>query len=241
MKRKPSTLKSICFVSEKASDDEKDRTRRQICKQLPVKYKYNDNNYCVLHYPSKEKVKEFERVFKRKLSDEADNNFSWIWFPSKVDLSGIEFSTNTSFGFCHFSENVDFFNTTFLQSVSFFKTYFADEVSFIATEFKEEVNFSLCTFNGDTYFVGTKFWENVSFDGHFIGEDDCAIFLAKSDQIEFYETVFYKPDLVYFHSVKLQPSWFVDADIKNINFINIDWTDIDEKSFKIKEEFKILN
>jgi uncharacterized protein YjbI with pentapeptide repeats len=109
---------------------------RSACKDLR---RYPGTRYCVLHYPSAEKNKEyFLRVKKSKL-DKEDYDFSGTVFPEGTsNFSGVKFDASTTFA-----------GATFVGGANFSGAKFSGtETDFSGAEFSggEETNFSQTKF-----------------------------------------------------------------------------------------------
>src|SRR2546423_3905680 len=77
---------------------------RSACKGLK---EYKDTGYCVLHYPSKDKVAAFNEVLKTML-DAQDFNFRGVWFPDNLNFNGFTFTTPPHFNSATFSAGASF-------------------------------------------------------------------------------------------------------------------------------------
>jgi uncharacterized protein YjbI with pentapeptide repeats len=118
---------------------------RSACEGLPVDYEHDVKRYCVLHYPSKEKVDDFRIAFDKKRSDE-DFNFRGVYFPEEVDFNSIEFKNV-----------VDFSGATFNAGVDFYKATFNAEVDSRGATFNAEADFNKATFHREALFSFAKF------------------------------------------------------------------------------------
>src|ERR1051326_1836479 len=124
---------------------------RLVCKGLPFYKEDEGKQYCVLHYPGKEKRADFAIALQKKL-EAKDFDFSGVWFPERINFSRVEFSTAANFHQAIFSANVD------LQAATFSET-----ANFISTIFCGTINFSSATFSAEASFVGATFRDAANF------------------------------------------------------------------------------
>ncbi len=159
---------------------------RSACKGEQFFKEHQETPYCVLHYPSQDKVEPFRAALKRKL-DANDFDFSHVWFPEEADFENFTFSAEAIFDHVTFSADAKFdganFNaealfddTTFSGIARFNGVTFNDDASFERVKFNErskfenaifckEVNFHAARFFGDTEFGGSTFNADTSFFG----------------------------------------------------------------------------
>src|ERR1044072_3774670 len=95
-----------CFISDKLKDWSKDDLRRRVCAYLPT-VKFQDNYYCVLHLPTKDKAVAFFDEFWKKC-EKKDYNFDWSWFPQFMPGHTIAFEGEVSFRHVFFSDYTSF-------------------------------------------------------------------------------------------------------------------------------------
>src|SRR5215813_12715938 len=167
---------------------------------------HEGKRYCVLHYPIKEKAEDFKIVLEKKVKSE-DFDFSGVWFPDRVNFDGVYFSADANFIFATFSADADFNKATFRADANF------SNVTFDAV-----ANFESATFKDYAYFVGSS--EKRTLGDH--------------PQLDFQFALFEKPDRVSFHTLDLQPHWFINVDSRKFAF-----TDAKFK-YDLKEEIKSL-
>jgi hypothetical protein len=165
------------------------------CKNLP---EYRDTGYCVLHYSGEEKREDFEQVKKDKLERE-DYDFSGTVFPEDTsDFSRYVFEAHVSFEGARFSgKETDFTSAQFGSAeISFWEATFAKEVYFTGVTFSEKVTF--WGTHGNRVF-GPGAW--AQFD---------------RPRIE-------KPEQFTFNTVLLHPGWFINADVRKVDFTDVQW------------------
>jgi len=102
---------------------------RSACAGLPFYKEHEGKRYCVLHYPTKEKIADFTLAFDKKTAAQ-DFNFRGVWFPKVVSFSKVEFKSPPSFSYATFSEAVDFIRVTFRKNVDFSSATFKGKLSF---------------------------------------------------------------------------------------------------------------
>ncbi|MEW6209099.1 MAG: pentapeptide repeat-containing protein [Acidobacteriota bacterium] len=168
---------------------------RLACSGLPFYKAMEGKRYCVLHYPGKDKSKEFKVALRRKL-DAKDFDFRGVWFPDEVGFSGFEFSKAADFRVATFTEAADFGFATFTEAAHFRRATFTEAAHFRRAIFKDYLSFA-----GDN--EGNVFGDSSSLDLQF----------AKIE----------KPDRVSFHTVKLRPHWFINIDAREFEFTNVEW------------------
>jgi uncharacterized protein YjbI with pentapeptide repeats len=146
---------------------------RSACHREIFYKEYKGKRYCVLHYPSKDKSKEFERALSEKIKNE-DFDFLGVWFPYAISFKDI-FSKRVYFNDAVFSEEVDFNHAQFAEPAFFINTKFNKKVGFDGTKFElavfegahfeEIVLFDHAEFKGEAYFTAAKFKHSAGFRG----------------------------------------------------------------------------
>ena len=71
--RKPKE-EHLCHVHDECESLVVDDVRKKVCRDLTVNKHTNGKNYCILHFPSKDKNKEnaFEKLFQTRLKETDD-------------------------------------------------------------------------------------------------------------------------------------------------------------------------
>lgn len=143
-----------------------DPYKRSAC-QSEIYYKTHDRkDYCVLHYPAKEKLKDFHDALQRKLAVQ-DFDFRGAWFP--YPLAGHErtYAETLHFEGAYFSEPVQFHDVVFAQKIEFAGAIFGSSVEFKKVTFENESRFSRCTFRNTAEFDEVNFkygqFDNIEF------------------------------------------------------------------------------
>lgn len=148
------------------------KNMRTACNAEPFYGEHEGKRYCVLHYPGKEKDKEFQIALRNKI-EAGDFNFCGVWFPRAVNFHSFEFGTPVDFRHATFSSSANFISATFKAEAIFSSATFSNWASFSSATFEAETNFSAATFNDKVHFHSTIF----SGPAYFIS----AIFKAKAD------------------------------------------------------------
>lgn len=154
----------------------------------------------------------------------------------------------------------------FVNQANFHESSFIEDVFFNDTKFgyKDEhrIRSSQVNFNGaafgkdsraffdDAWFSWHTSFDYVKFDGYlfFKGSKENPVFDTVFEEHAFWSLLkilnatFEKPEKVYFETVRLRPSWFVNigSELRKFNFKNIDWTDENGKFITIKGELKSI-
>ncbi|MBV9926000.1 MAG: pentapeptide repeat-containing protein [Acidobacteria bacterium] len=227
-----------------------DKRVRTACKGFPFFKEHEGKQYCVLHYPGKEKTLAFKEALDKKIKAE-EFNFSGVWFPDALDLSSAKFSAGACFKYATFSEKADFSRVEFGAQADFSRTTFRAEAHFKHTTFSAKADFHGIVFTMEAVFFTAVFMAEVDFNrAVFSTEADfrLATFSSEAnfrtatfkDYVRFaggskHEVFgdnsslnlqfarFEKPERVSFHTVKLRPHWFVNVDPRKFEFTSVGW------------------
>ena len=140
---------------------------RSVCEELPFYAEKEGKQYCVLHFPSKDKEDDFRKAAESKLEEE-DFDFRGVYFPEAtkvLDVFGLLFGfllRNPSFHSATFSGRVDFVGEN-LDRADFSRATFSEEADFSRATFSKEANFRGATFNKKANFSGATFSERAYF------------------------------------------------------------------------------
>lgn len=118
--------------------------------------------YCVLHYPGKEKIAEFESTLRRKLGRN-DFNFRGAWFPADVSFDRLEINAKADFRNAIFNGAASFRLTSFIQKASFSDAVFSSVADFIGARFRQSSFFSRVVFGPITSFSTSSFLKAADF------------------------------------------------------------------------------
>jgi len=236
---------------------EVDEIREKVCRDLPIYGEIDEKKYCVLHFPSKNKVEDFDLIFQERLEEEFWD-FRMVYFPKLLTYESKEFdkianfqhaafAEGVSFKYCKFNESVDFYDSVFLDDAYFTYSDFYSQVNFNAADFREYGHFAGVTFYPKSYpsFVQTKFKNGMFGEVKFDQSDlltkvdfSKAVFLEGVDfsrsefllKTEFKDTVFPKSGKTDFEAVKFY---------KSVSFENVEFFDADfrEARFCYEDKF----
>lgn len=153
-----------------------DDVREKVCRDLPFYRELDNKQYCVFHYPSKDKFEDFEVIFQERLKEDVWD-FRMVYFPKALTYQNEEFNKSADFGhaifadgvslkYCKFNERFVFFDSIFLEDAFFTCSDFYGQVNFNAVDFREYGYFAGVTFHSKAYpsFNKTKF-KNGMFSG----------------------------------------------------------------------------
>ncbi len=119
----------------------------------------------------------------------------------------------------------NFVDSTFNDKTFFYKTLFKDSVDFGKVKFSE---------NSQVDFHDTDFRENVYFtksviEGYleFLGEKFNPVFAGEKVQLKLQQARVEKAKRISFRNTLLRPIWFVDVNLKDFIFLDVDWLNAD--------------
>ncbi len=138
---------------------------------------------------------------------------------SAVDFSDVTFIKLADFKDVTFGGPADFTDATFIKAADFRNATFTKTADFSGATFGERTFFSSATFEDYVKFAQKKepvFGQTSSLDLQFV-------------RIE-------KPEHILFHSLSLHPHWFVNADPRKFDFIDVVWSNIG----KVRPEIELL-
>lgn len=184
--------------------------------------------------------------------------FTKCGFTDTVRFEGAEFHNRTDFEKTRF-KTAHFEGAMFVSSINFTEAVFNEDAFFNRTKFgfqkdghlkTTQVNFNgaefkMRAFFDDAWFSWHTFFDYAHFAGplFFRGRSDNHVFDDVFEEhafwgmLSFTNTTVEKPELVYFQTVRLRPSWFVNNvfDLRKVNLIDINWGKIGNKSYIDKE------
>lgn len=129
---------------------------RDACDGDPSYQTTEGKRYCVLHFPSKEKSRDFERALNKKLDDK-DFNFSGVWFPDPLSFFKFDFDGNVIFNSATFNGAADFRYATFKTQAVFNSATFSAVANFDNATFRGSALFSSATFDAEALFNSATF------------------------------------------------------------------------------------
>jgi uncharacterized protein YjbI with pentapeptide repeats len=161
---------------------------RSACAGEPFYKEHEGKRYCVLHYPGKEKIAEFECTLRRKVARN-DFNFRGVWFPADVSFDRLEIKAKTDFRNAIFNRAASFRRTTFFQKAAFSDAVFNVSADFIGARFHESSFFIRVMFGPMTSFSVSSFLKAADFHGSTFPEE--AYFTgATFSEVNFSEATF---------------------------------------------------
>ncbi|MEW6126964.1 MAG: hypothetical protein AB1757_07990 [Acidobacteriota bacterium] len=92
------------------------------CEGWPFYKAHEGKRYCVLHYPSTEKDRDFQIAFEQKREDNdsyVSGTWRGVWFPEDIEFSYMEFETGADFRYAKFSGEAKFDHTIFKDYIKF--------------------------------------------------------------------------------------------------------------------------
>lgn len=154
---------------------------RPACHGEPT-HKHEGAHYCLFHWPSAGKAREFKEALEAKLGA-GDYDFRGVWFPAPLHLlGGRAFETRIDFSQATFNGGVYFVNARFKAEAMFagavFKVgamfydcvfdqtpvfnyaRFETEANFTSAHFKRGADFRSATFIRKAMFAGADFYKN---------------------------------------------------------------------------------
>ncbi len=173
-----------CFVNEEVNENQKADIRKKVCRDLDIVGKHEGNEYCILHFPSKNKDgKQFEQIINERVKEvntkaveiekfqnkqehqfsELSYDFRFVWFPNRVDFKNQEFKVSTDFSNAVFTDHTLFSEGTFIGSANFSGAAFASFASFSDATFEGSAKFDNAIFTFIGSFHDAAFTQDVSF------------------------------------------------------------------------------
>lgn len=244
---KSSKEKSECFISENVDELDKSYVRLKVCQNLPIEYEHAGKKYCLLHYPSLDKIEAFEKEFEKRLTAE-DYDFKGVYFPSLISLFSKKFEKSINFHSATFTKGIRVSSTTFSDHVDFIGAIFIGDTYFYEVTFSQYVSFHAATFeeHSDISFSKIRFEKEVDLDyaifrGYvtFDGERENQMF-GKNSLINLQNARLENPERISFHSVRLQPNWFVNTDCRKFVFTACRWKRANGENIDTKSELENL-
>lgn len=187
-----------------------------------------------------------------------DINFSDKTFNGDAYFISATFSGHAYFRSATFSGHADFNSATFRSSAYFNSATFSGSAYFREATFSGDVSFWSATFSGDTsfilatfeeksqlFFVETKFNNKVeftytNFNGFvaFEGKNDNRVFVGNNVLLDLQNARIDDAKKISFHTVRLEPSWFVNVNASEFVFTDCKWRYADGKKWKKLDEWK---
>jgi hypothetical protein len=142
---------------------------------------------------------------------------------AETSFQGAQFSGEwTTFSLAQFSGEWRSFNTAQFsgEGTSFDTAQFSGKWTyFLATQFESsDTSFLKATFAKEVYFSGVTFSEKVTF----WGTQEKPVF-GPGAWAQFDRPRIEKPELLTFNTVLLHPGWFINADVRKVDFTDVKW------------------
>lgn len=158
--------------------------------------------------------------------------FSFAHFNDAVYFHNSIFNQSSDFVGAFFNNFVDFREVNFNESVSFLSATFALDSYFQAAVFNKELCFSYAVFQetSQTYFDEAKFKGRVEFNNAilkgyiaFVGKLDNLLFNDEKTLLDLQNVRISDAKNILFHTVRLEPSWFINSDAREFTFTECYW------------------
>jgi hypothetical protein len=179
-------------------------------------------------------------------------------FQSQAHFGGCQFKAEARFKEARFGGPARFYETSF-NAAEFTLVWFDQEASFMGANFDAEAIFHTATFNAHADFVSVPFkglasfilahfeksthFTNAVFRDYvcFTGSDSRPVF-AEEASLDFQFVHVEKAERLSFHTATLRPHWFVNADPRKFELIDLTWrNDLNwSGTYSPKDELKSL-
>lgn len=222
----------------------------ETCVGRPFYGEHEGKQYCVLHFPGKEKSGDFKKALQEKIKQK-DFCFRGVWFPDPVCTADFgELDLQANFEYAIFTEAVHFADARFGERATFDSAKFCREAYFARTIWNG-ARFGGATFDGDVSFRGATFLKVANFfRASFLKRAMffSAVFMEKAnfgetifaDHVELYgekkRSMFCrtssldlqfakieKPAEFSIRTVMLRPHWFLNVNAEKFQFTNVNW------------------
>ena len=160
-----------------------------------------------------------------------DVDFQGALFNRQPYFIEAEFKGRSTFASAFFRGGADFRQCNFNGTADFAFAQFGSVAVFVRAMFGREAVFSGAVFSADAFFAGSAFKDYVRFSG-----EDSRPFNTES-LVGFQHSRIDRPDRVYFYVAALRPHWFIGADVRNFNFIDVKWIEgnVEEEILRTKK------
>lgn len=191
-------------------------------------------------------------------------NFRYAIFDAKVCFNSANFKKLADFNYTNFNQVTSFISTNFYLKADFKSAKFLERTIFSMATFNNLAYFKSAIFSNYAIFSSTVFSSSAYFDSVVFGKESNIFFrntlfeskayfqyctsegylhfgnlkLGKKCKFDFQEAAFEKANRISFHTLRLEPNWFVNVDSRKFVFTDIDWGKTigwrDGRSFKEK-------
>lgn len=222
-----------CFRRRKALVGTVTVNFSDACDGLPAKYEYEGKPVCILHFPHSAKNEEFDKAVIEKLG-KGDYNFHGCHFPSGFEFSQPEFNESLNFMEATFNGEV-VFSGKFIGELDFRHSTFEKESKLIFRycDLRGGLDLRNAHIRGQVRFEGGESMSTV--DGNFIDVLHL-VFDGDKSWLDLQNVIIEQPEHVVFHTVRLQPNWFVEVDCRKFVFTDCRWLGHDGKTVNTIDE-----
>lgn len=202
---------------------------------------YEGKQYCVLHFPSKEKSIDFQKALKKKIEDK-DFNFRGVWFPDGVSFRDFTFDVEVDFRLATFNEYADFQSAIFKAEARFTSATFNSTAHFHSAKFNAAAEFFYVPFNAKANFGFVTFNADADFNSAIFNAEAWFTVAKFNADANFHSTIF-NAVAIFAHTTfnpreKSLPSptkaWFYSAKFNVLANFN-------EATFNVLAEFDLAN
>ncbi|HEX8197588.1 MAG TPA: pentapeptide repeat-containing protein [Pyrinomonadaceae bacterium] len=160
-------------------------------------------------------------------------------FNSKVIFANTTFHNDVWFDSATFNYHVDFSGATFIEDVGFHAATIEEksQLLFHWTSFQGEVVFREAKIKGYLYFEGAEYLQG---DGGMLADKLKTLFEGEHSALNLWKLQCEKPERIVFHTVRLQPGWFVGVDPRKFIFTDCRWVNENEEKLDIEDELDII-
>jgi hypothetical protein len=176
-------------------------------------------------------------------------NFIAGTFLDDINFNLATFSDNANFDSVTFSGNVNFNQTQFVKDAFFRESIHSKTSIFSDANFNLGAYFRAARFekSSEIFFQRTKFSQLVEFNYAIIennilfqGKKDNRIFIGNNVWLELENLRISDAKKISFHTVRLNPSWFINTDASEFMFTDCKWQYADGKNLNVEIELKNL-
>lgn len=156
-----------------------------------------------------------------------DADFAKTQYRAIADFSNAKFKAAAYFGGAKFGANAIFSYAKFGGDAFFFSANFSTATKFQDAAFSARADFSNATFSSDADFASATFKAEADFNHgtfasyvRFAGNNDHRVF-GDHSYLDLQHARMERPERVSFHTLTLRPHWFVNADARKFEFVNV--------------------
>jgi uncharacterized protein YjbI with pentapeptide repeats len=172
-----------------------------------AKFTGERTDFSVVQFSSSERTYFREAQFSGKQKDFKKAQFTG----EETDFREAQFS----------GEKTDFREAQFSSERTYFREaqFKGEETSFSGAEFGSvQTGFQKATFKGVVHFSEATFKEKVTF----WGTKGNLVFDTQA-WVWFHDSRIEKPEVLKFHTVLLHPGWFINTDVRKVDFTDVKW------------------